>query len=135
MVTNAALARYCGTSSACDIMVPDRRVRCRQQEVFMVEKLSSDGRKAALQELSGWSEVAGRDAIGRTFSFRDFNEAFGFMTRAALAAEKSDHHPEWRNVYKTVEVVLSTHDAGGVTKRDIELSKAMNGIARQFGIL
>src|SRR3954463_9779499 len=134
MVTNAALARYCGTSSACDIMAREPQGRWRQQEVFMVEKLSSDGRKAALQELSGWSEVAGRDAIGRTFSFRDFNEAFGFMTRAALAAEKSDHHPEWRNVYKTVEVVLSTHDAGGVTSRDIELARTMNAIAAQFGL-
>lgn len=100
----------------------------------MVEKLSAEGRKAALQGLSGWSEVAGRDAIGRTFSFKDFSEAFGFMTRAALAAEKSDHHPEWRNVYKTVEVVLSTHDAGGVTAKDIELAKAMDAIARQLGI-
>ena len=73
--------------------------------------------------------MSGRDAITRTFTFRDFNEAFGFMTRAALVAEKMDHHPEWRNVYKTVEVVLSTHDAGGVTARDIALAKAMNAIA------
>ena len=78
--------------------------------------------------------MAGRDAIERTFTFKDFNEAFGFMSRAALVAEKSDHHPEWRNVYKTVEVVLSTHDAGGVTSRDIELAKAMNAIARQLGV-
>ena len=61
--------------------------------------------------------------------FKDFNEAFGFMSRAALVAEKNDHHPEWRNVYKTVEVVLATHDAGGVTALDIELAKAMNAIA------
>ena len=101
----------------------------------MVQKLSAEARNSALKGLSGWSEVTGRDAIQRTFTFKDFNEAFGFMARAALVAEKSDHHPEWRNVYKTVEVVLSTHDAGGVTKRDIELAKAMNGIARQFGIL
>ncbi|MGL4262854.1 MAG: 4a-hydroxytetrahydrobiopterin dehydratase, partial [Afipia sp.] len=65
----------------------------------------------------------------KTFTFRDFNEAFGFMTRAALVAEKSDHHPEWRNVYRTVEVVLSTHDAGGVTARDIALAEAMDKIA------
>ncbi|NUR13804.1 MAG: 4a-hydroxytetrahydrobiopterin dehydratase, partial [Bradyrhizobium sp.] len=71
----------------------------------------------------------GHDAIGRTFVFKDFNEAFGFMTRAALVAEKMDHHPEWRNVYKTVEVVLSTHDAGGVTALDIALAKTMNAIA------
>lgn len=95
----------------------------------MVERLSAADRSAALGKLKGWSEVPGRDAIARTFTFRDFNEAFGFMTRAALVAEKSDHHPEWRNVYKTVEVVLTTHDAGGVTGRDVALAEAMNRIA------
>jgi len=100
----------------------------------MVQKLSAEARKSALQGLSGWSEVAGREAIQRTYSFKDFNEAFGFMSRAALVAEKRDHHPEWRNVYKTVEVVLSTHDAGGVTNLDIELAKAMNAIAGQLGV-
>jgi 4a-hydroxytetrahydrobiopterin dehydratase len=100
----------------------------------MVQKLSAEARKAALNDLSGWSEVKGRDAIERTFTFKDFNEAFGFMSRAALVAEKSDHHPEWRNVYKTVEVVLSTHDAGGVTARDIELAQAMNAIAKSLGV-
>ncbi len=100
----------------------------------MAERLTAEARKAALQELSGWTEVAGREAIGRTFTFKDFNEAFGFMSRAALIAEKNDHHPEWRNVYKTVEVMLATHDAGGVTKLDIELAKAMNAIARQLGV-
>jgi 4a-hydroxytetrahydrobiopterin dehydratase len=106
-----------------------------KREAIMAERLSAEARKAALQELlAGWTDTPGREAIARTFVFKDFNEAFGFMTRAALVAEKSDHHPEWRNVYKTVEVVLSTHDAGGVTKRDIELAKAMNGIARQLGI-
>lgn len=95
----------------------------------MVERLSGEARRAALAKLNGWSDVPGRDAIARTFTFRDFNEAFGFMTRAALVAEKSDHHPEWRNVYKTVEVVLSTHDADGVTSRDIALAEAMNRIA------
>jgi 4a-hydroxytetrahydrobiopterin dehydratase len=99
----------------------------------MVQKLPDDARKAALRELSRWSEVAGRDAIARSFTFRDFNEAFGFMARVALVAEKSDHHPEWRNVYKTVEVTLATHDAGGVTQKDIELAKAMDAIAKQFG--
>ena len=100
----------------------------------MVQKLSAEDRKSALKGLSGWSEVADREAIQRTFSFKDFNEAFGFMARAALVAEKNDHHPEWRNVYKTVEVVLATHDAGGVTARDIELAQAMNAIARQLGV-
>ncbi len=95
----------------------------------MSEKLSGEARKAALGRLKGWSEVAGRDAISRKFVFADFNAAFGFMTRAALVAEKLDHHPEWFNVYKTVEVTLSTHDAGGVTQRDIQLAEAMNSIA------
>ena len=99
----------------------------------MVELMSADARKSALKELTGWSEVPGREAIAKTFTFRDFNEAFGFMTRVALVAEKRDHHPEWKNVYKTVEVVLATHDAGGVTARDIELAKAMEKIAGQAG--
>ena len=96
---------------------------------IMVQKLSSEARKSALKGLSGWSEVTGRDAIQRTFGFKDFNEAFGFMARAALVAEKHDHHPEWRNVYKTVEVTLSTHDAGGLTMKDVALAQAMNAIA------
>jgi len=101
----------------------------------MAERLSAETRKAALQELlPGWTDTPGREAIARTFIFKDFNEAFGFMTRVALVAEKSDHHPEWRNVYKTVEVVLATHDAGGVTTLDIGLAKAMNAIAGQFGV-
>jgi len=95
----------------------------------MRERLSTAARKAALQELPGWADLEGREAIGRTFMFKDFNEAFGFMARVALIAEKRDHHPEWRNVYRTVEVVLTTHDAGGVTSLDIELAKAMNAIA------
>jgi 4a-hydroxytetrahydrobiopterin dehydratase len=88
-------------------------------------------RKSMLSGLKGWTEVSGRDAITKTFGFKDFNEAFGFMSRVALVAEKHDHHPEWRNVYRTVEVVLSTHDAGGLTMKDIELAKAMNLIAGQ----
>jgi 4a-hydroxytetrahydrobiopterin dehydratase len=100
----------------------------------MAERMSSDSRKAALQELHGWSDVPGRDAIARTFTFKDFNEAFGFMARVALVAEKNDHHPEWRNVYKTVDVVLTTHDAGGVTARDIALARAMNAVAAQLGV-
>ena len=96
---------------------------------MMAQKLTGDARKAALTKLSGWSEVKDRDAISKTFVFRDFNEAFGFMTRAALVAEKLDHHPEWFNVYKTVTVTLSTHDAGGLTERDIKLAEAMNRLA------
>src|SRR4051794_8932079 len=100
----------------------------------MTERLSAEARKSALAQLAGWSETPGREAIGRTFTFKDFSEAFGFMSRAALVAEKHDHHPEWRNVYKTVEVVLSTHDAGGVTRLDIQLAIAMNAIARQLDV-
>jgi 4a-hydroxytetrahydrobiopterin dehydratase len=105
-----------------------------KREATMAERLSAEARKSALKGLSGWSEVTGREAIARTFVFKDFNEAFGFMSRAALVAEKRDHHPEWRNVYKTVEVVLATHDAGGVTALDVDLAKAMNAIAGQLGV-
>src|SRR5512141_2085001 len=95
----------------------------------MPAKLTADARKSALARLAGWSEVAGRDAITRKFVFKDFNQAFGFMTRAALVAEKMDHHPEWFNVYKTVEVTLATHDAGGVTELDVKLAEAVNELA------
>jgi 4a-hydroxytetrahydrobiopterin dehydratase len=95
----------------------------------MAQKLSADARKSALSRLKGWSEASGRDAISKKFVFADFNEAFGFMTRAALVAEKLDHHPEWFNVYKTVEVTLSTHDAGGVTDLDVKLAETMDKLA------
>jgi 4a-hydroxytetrahydrobiopterin dehydratase len=95
----------------------------------MAQKLTGDARKSALGKLSGWSETPGRDAISKKFVFADFSAAFGFMTRAALVAEKLDHHPEWSNVYKTVEVTLSTHDAGGLTELDVKLAEAMNKLA------
>jgi 4a-hydroxytetrahydrobiopterin dehydratase len=95
----------------------------------MAERLSESARAEALAGLPGWSPVDGRDAIHKTFVFQDFSEAFGFMSRAALEAEKADHHPEWFNVYKTVAVTLSTHDAGGLTEKDIALARAMNAIA------
>jgi len=95
----------------------------------MAQKLTGQARVNALSKLSGWSEVAGRDAISRKFVFKDFNAAFGFMTRAALIAEKMDHHPEWFNVYKMVDVTLSTHDAGGVTELDIKLATEMDRLA------
>jgi 4a-hydroxytetrahydrobiopterin dehydratase len=95
----------------------------------MAQKLAGPARADAINKLNGWSELAGRDAIARKFVFKDFNEAFGFMTRAALIAEKMDHHPEWFNVYKTVEVTLSTHDAGGVTELDIKLAGEMDKLA------
>jgi len=95
----------------------------------MTQRLSGEARSRALARLHGWSEVKGRDAISKKFAFKDFNEAFGFMTRAALVAEKLDHHPEWFNVYKNVEVTLSTHDAGGLTELDIKLAEAMDKLA------
>ena len=95
----------------------------------MIEKLSPQARAQALGDLPGWSEVAGRDAIQRTFKFADFNAAFGFMTRAALKADQMDHHPEWFNVYNKVQVTLTTHDAGGVTEKDIRLAAFMNDAA------
>jgi len=91
-----------------------------------MEKLTGDARKAALEVLDGWDEVDGRDAITKTFRFDDFNAAFGFMTRVALAAEKADHHPEWFNVYNRVEVTLSTHDADGLTQKDVALAAFMD---------
>ena len=95
----------------------------------MAAKLTGSARQSALAKLDGWSEVKGRDAITRQFMFKDFNEAFGFMARAALIAEKLDHHPEWFNVYNKVEVTLATHDAAGVTERDIELAMTMDRLA------
>jgi 4a-hydroxytetrahydrobiopterin dehydratase len=95
----------------------------------MAQKLTGEARNSALAKLPGWSTVEGRDAITRTFTFKNFNAAFGFMTRVALVAEKLDHHPEWFNVYKTVTVTLSTHDAGGLTELDVELAQAMDRLA------
>jgi 4a-hydroxytetrahydrobiopterin dehydratase len=95
----------------------------------MLQKLSADARRSALARLKGWHEVKDRDAINKKFVFADFNQAFGFMTRAALIAEKMDHHPEWFNVYKNVEVTLSTHDAGGLTELDVKLAEAMDKLA------
>jgi len=94
-------------------------------------KLGGEARKSALAGLKDWRELPNRDAIAKKFVFRDFSEAFGFMTRVALVAEKMDHHPEWSNVYKTVEVTLSTHDAGGLTEKDVALARAMDKIAGQ----
>jgi 4a-hydroxytetrahydrobiopterin dehydratase len=87
--------------------------------------------KDELARLPGWRLVEGRDAIARSFHFPDFSAAFGFMARVALAAEKLDHHPEWSNVYNRVEVVLATHDANGLTMRDIALAEVMDRIAAE----
>jgi 4a-hydroxytetrahydrobiopterin dehydratase len=87
------------------------------------------GAQTALQRLDGWRAVDGRDAISKEFRFKDFNAAFGFMARVALHAEKQDHHPEWFNVYNRVDVVLATHDAGGVTDKDVALAHFMDQAA------
>jgi 4a-hydroxytetrahydrobiopterin dehydratase len=96
----------------------------------MPEKLTGEARTAALARIPLWRAVETRDAIHRKFEFRNFSEAFGFMTRAALVAEKLDHHPEWSNVYRTVDVTLSTHSAGGLTELDVKLAEAMDRLAR-----
>ena len=92
-------------------------------------KLAIEELKQALKRLPDWDLAPGREAITRKFQFVDFDAAFAFMTRAALMAAKMDHHPEWSNVYNRVEVTLATHDAGGVTQKDIELAAAMDGYA------
>jgi len=95
----------------------------------MANKLDDAARKAIPARLPEWRLADGRDAIQRTFRFKDFSEAFGFMARAALVAEKMDHHPEWTNVWNRVDVTLATHSAGGLTKLDLELAEAMDRIA------
>jgi 4a-hydroxytetrahydrobiopterin dehydratase len=92
-------------------------------------KLSGEARGKVLAELQGWRVVEGRDAIAKSFAFKDFNQAFAFMTRVALMAEKMDHHPEWSNVYNKVEITLTSHDAGGLTERDIRLAKFIDQVA------
>jgi 4a-hydroxytetrahydrobiopterin dehydratase len=94
----------------------------------MIEKLDEAARAALPAALPGWTLVAGRDAIRREFRFRDFSEAWGFMGRVALLAEKQDHHPEWSNVWNRVEIVLSTHDAGGLSARDVGLAEAIDAL-------
>ena len=91
------------------------------------------GADAALRGLDGWAPAKDRDAIVKTFKFDDFNAAFGWMTRVAMAADKLDHHPEWFNVYSRVEVLLATHDAGGVTSLDVELARVMDDAASKTG--
>ena len=95
----------------------------------MAKTLDAAARSSLAQRLAQWQPVAGRDALHRTFVFKDFNEAFGFMARSALVAEQMNHHPEWSNVWNRVEVTLSSHDAGGLTERDLKLAEAMDRIA------
>ena len=95
----------------------------------MAQLLTGEGRDRAMSELSGWRTTDGRDAIAKSFRFNDFSQAWGFMSRCALMAERMDHHPEWFNVYNRVDVTLSTHDAGGLTERDIKLAMFMDRAA------
>lgn len=99
----------------------------------MSGKLTGKAREKALKGLKGWAKVRGRDAIEKSYKFKDFNEAFGFMTRVALAAEKADHHPEWANVWNRVDVVLTTHDAGGLSEKDVALATLMDKWAGKAG--
>ncbi|MEO5337328.1 MAG: 4a-hydroxytetrahydrobiopterin dehydratase [Magnetospirillum sp. WYHS-4] len=94
----------------------------------MVAKLEGRDRIEALAGLKGWTEVPGRDAIARSLRFADFTEAFAFMARVALHAERLNHHPEWSNVYDRIDVVLSTHDSGGVTAKDVELARIIDSL-------
>ena len=95
----------------------------------MAKRLTDAERGAALSGLEGWALADGREAIQKRFTFPDFSAAFGFMTRAALVAERMNHHPEWFNVWNKVDVTLATHDAGGLTTLDVKLAEAMNKIA------
>ena len=92
-------------------------------------KLAGEERAEALKSLPGWSDAEGRDAIRKSFRFGNFSEAFGFMSRVALAAEKMDHHPDWSNVYDRVDIELTSHDIGGVSERDIKLAAKIEKLA------
>lgn len=95
----------------------------------MANKLTSEERATALPSLKGWVATPGRDALHKQFVFKDFNAAFGFMTRVALKAEKMNHHPEWSNVWNKVDITLATHDAGGLTSLDLELARFIDAAA------
>ena len=98
----------------------------------MSDALTAATRFEVLTTLNGWKTVEGRDAIARRFVFTNFNQAFGFMTRVALEAEKIDHHPEWSNVYRTVDIVLTSHDVKGLSERDVTLARAIDVIAQYY---
>jgi 4a-hydroxytetrahydrobiopterin dehydratase len=94
----------------------------------MIAKLTDAERASALKELKDWHLVENRDAIRRAFKFKNFSEAWGFMNRVALLAEAQDHHPEWSNVYNRVEILLATHDCGGLSQRDLKLARSIDGL-------
>ena len=94
----------------------------------MAKRLTGEARRRALTSLAGWQELPGLDAIHKAFVFADFSQAFGFMTRVALSAERLDHHPDWRNVYNRVEITLTTHDADGLSQRDVRLAREIDAL-------
>jgi len=94
----------------------------------MIARLNEDERAKALSHLSNWTAITDPDGLSRRFTFADFNAAFGFLTRVAILAEKADHHPEWSNVYNRVDIVLTTHDAGGLSQRDVDLARAIDAL-------
>jgi 4a-hydroxytetrahydrobiopterin dehydratase len=103
-------------------------IGAEQRRAAMIEQLNETERAEALDGLPDWDYDEARDAIARTITFADFSEAFAFMTRVALAAEKADHHPEWSNVWNRVEILLTTHDAGGLSHRDIAMAEAIDAM-------
>ncbi|WP_343527429.1 4a-hydroxytetrahydrobiopterin dehydratase [Sphingomonas sp.] len=123
MARRSRLARSCGSSYRCAC-----RKNKRSKGTAMVERLNDLDRDEALDGLPEWDWDEARDAISRRFVFADFNEAFGFMTRVALLAEKADHHPEWSNVWNRVDIMLTTHDAGGLSARDIDMAEAIDAL-------
>jgi 4a-hydroxytetrahydrobiopterin dehydratase len=103
------------------------------KETKMIARLTDSEREAFFRSHSGWKPAPGRDAAARSFRLADFNAAFSFMTKVALAAEKADHHPEWSNVYNRVEITLTTHDVGGLSKRDESLAAFIDQAALAAG--
>ncbi|WP_299818292.1 4a-hydroxytetrahydrobiopterin dehydratase [uncultured Roseibium sp.] len=97
----------------------------------MAERLKPEDRAAGLKALTGWRLCDGREAISKSFKFKDFRQAFGFMTEVALVAEKMNHHPEWFNVYRSVDITLATHDVGGLSALDLDLASEIDGIANR----
>ena len=98
----------------------------------MAEKISTDERSRALAQLDGWEAAKDREAIVKEYRFANFSQAFAWMTQVALLAEKMDHHPEWTNVYSRVSVALTTHDAGGITRNDLDMAKQMDLYAKLY---
>src|ERR1043165_2495823 len=113
---------------SCDVSNGISAVSCHAGSGVPMQKLTGEARKAALARLTGWAEVPGRDAIAKTFTFRNFSEAFGFMTRVALVAEKLDHHPDWSNSWNKVTIAVVNHDQGGITELCFTFASKVNAL-------